>query len=512
MICAEKKSSKICPHHLTEWSKELQNISKEITSWEKVYKEAKIVGSDNSRNIKDIYKQLEVARQKRRNIIKDPIPVREQNLHDRAKEMREYGDKTNAECVEMLKTREAQKRRAQRIRNAHKPFSGSTINHIIKPACIPDMNDVDTEAKLIWDEIAKTNNGKDITEWKRVTGKSRVEALLNAWNKKHFNQAQSSPLATEDWQNNLDNQEYQNKILDGSQDFHDIPTEIKEWLSHMKYHENIEPNKVKFDVSYESFTKYVKKIKEKTTSSPSGRHYGHYKSLLDTDEFQTLYDILDIAIKYQVILPRWLEVILILMEKDSNNPKIHRFRSIHMIEGDLGYVLKRNWAKKLMAYTEEKNILCEDQYGARKNHQAQSAVINKIISFDLSEQLREPIAHQENDAQNCYDRLILNLVSLATRRYGMSQEANTFMSEVLKKMHYHSRTGYGATEIFYAWSHVMKIWGLGQGMAWAGPGWLFISEIIMKAMQKNSYGIKMTDPTRTITIKRMEIHLSMTQD
>ena len=58
MICAEKKSSKIRPHHLTEWSKELQNITKEIKSWEKLYKEAKIVGNDNSRNIQDIYKQL----------------------------------------------------------------------------------------------------------------------------------------------------------------------------------------------------------------------------------------------------------------------------------------------------------------------------------------------------------------------------------------------------------------------------------------------------------------------
>ena len=43
---------------------------------------------DESTNINEIYKKLETARKKRSKFIKDPIT----NLHDRSKEMREYGD------------------------------------------------------------------------------------------------------------------------------------------------------------------------------------------------------------------------------------------------------------------------------------------------------------------------------------------------------------------------------------------------------------------------------------
>ena len=33
----------------------------------------------------------------------------------------------------------------------------------------------------------------------------------------------------------------------------------------------------------EDFKTYIKTIDEKRSSSPSGRHYGHYKTLLDND-------------------------------------------------------------------------------------------------------------------------------------------------------------------------------------------------------------------------------------
>lgn len=33
-----------------------------------------------------------------------------------------------------------------------------------------------------------------------------------------------------------------------------------------------------------NFQNYIRKIKERTSSSPSGRHYGHYKVMLTSDE------------------------------------------------------------------------------------------------------------------------------------------------------------------------------------------------------------------------------------
>ena len=106
-------------------------------------------------------------------------------------------------------------------------------------------------------------------------------------------------------------------------------------------------------VTEEEFRGKMKAWRETTTTSPSGRHLGHYKSLfaiidrsLDEDEREQLQQIqkdimtcylgvINYAIKHRYSLERWRTIMNNMIYKEPGNVKIHRLRVIHIYEADL---------------------------------------------------------------------------------------------------------------------------------------------------------------------------------
>ena len=116
------------------------------------------------------------------------------------------------------------------------------------------------------------------------------------------------------------------------------------------------------------FRSYIKKIDEKTSSSPSTRHYGHYKTLLEADEkyIEVIHVILEMALQSQVILSRWKQTVTALIEKKTGSPLIHRFRVIHVIEGDIQFISRFFYAFQMMNKAETLNLITDQQYGGRR--------------------------------------------------------------------------------------------------------------------------------------------------
>jgi hypothetical protein len=92
--------------------------------------------------------------------------------------------------------------------------------------------------------------------------------------------------------------------------------------------------------------------KERTTTSPSCKHLGHYKALLsrglddpqliEGKEFankqkklvQVHVDMLNYAIRYWYSYKRWQIIINIILPKEKGNNKIHRIQIIHIYKAD----------------------------------------------------------------------------------------------------------------------------------------------------------------------------------
>jgi hypothetical protein len=97
--------------------------------------------------------------------------------------------------------------------------------------------------------------------------------------------------------------------------------------------------------------------------SPSGRHLGHYRSLLVndgydgyTDEdpdpsdkiFGVYYQVATAALDWGVSLQRWQNSITTMIEKQLGCPRINKLRVIHLYEADSNLLLKIIWARRLV--------------------------------------------------------------------------------------------------------------------------------------------------------------------
>lgn len=85
----------------------------------------------------------------------------------------------------------------------------------------------------------------------------------------------------------------------------DTPAPVLDYIRHLKRPATIEKYSL-FRYSLEEFRTFVKNADERTSSSPSLRHYGHRKTLRQhaPDIFEDLFTILGIIMKHGIMLKR----------------------------------------------------------------------------------------------------------------------------------------------------------------------------------------------------------------
>ena len=94
-----------------------------------------------------------------------------------------------------------------------------------------------------------------------------------------------------------------------------------------------------------------------------------------------IYEILNTAYRHNVVLHRWARVNDILIRKDGISDRIHRFRNITIIEGDLQYIMKTVWGKRMMDSAED--VLSTAQ-NCRRGRVVQSSVLGHRLGMDIT--------------------------------------------------------------------------------------------------------------------------------
>lgn len=116
--------------------------------------------------------------------------------------------------------------------------------------------------------------------------------------------------------------------------------------------------------------------------------------------------------------------------------------AIRIVEGDLQYVAKYFYSHKMMNNAEKHNLISDEQYGGRANRMAQSAVINKILYYNISHQQGMSAAFMDDDARACYDRIITPLSSLEAIKWGLSLQVANFTTNFIHNQKFHIRTNH----------------------------------------------------------------------
>ena len=411
MVGAERRCTKVSSHHIDDWcpetmeALELRRHKKTLlTKASKITLDTNLVNAIET--FRDASVQYKEANNKYLELKKQSKQKRKDFQMELAKEVAASKGTEAAKEINTLIHIEKQRNQALRLNSTLKPRSSGGPTSILIPAISeyqrPYQRDFDhMKIDTIWQRI-EFDNGEDVINWQRVTDQKIVEAMLLKWQQCHFTQANETPFASEYWHRELQDPEVQEQILDGTYDIPaHLPAEAKEILKNMKRPDNIENNLS--EASYTDFFDFIKKIKEKRSSSPSGRHYGHYKVIMVSapQYLQILHGILDLAVRHCIVLKRWQTTVTSLIEKKQGTPFIHKFRAIHIIEGDLQFVARFYYAKQMMQHAEKNNLITDEQYGGRKGRMAQSAVLNKIAYYNISHQTLTSCAFMDNDARAC---------------------------------------------------------------------------------------------------------------
>ena len=319
----------------------------------------------------------------------------------------------------------------------------------------------------------------------------------------HFAQSNTTPFTTDEWINKLADESFQQKLLRGP-----FPSQLSltpaanQILQSFSSPDPIPT--IPLLPTWTQFTDFIVKANETTSASPSTRHYGHYKALLMSAPIilRGIFDLLCLALKNGIVLERWQKTVTTVIPKDGVTPKIHRLRPIHIIEVELQFISKNIWSKKLMSSAESHMQITDAQFGGRRNRQAQSSVINTVLTFDYHRQLRKAFSHNNDDLRANFDRELAHYSAAETRKNGLPYEAGQFLIKTTQSQKFFIKTKAGISDSFYQFSPSNKIWGLGQGISWAGVCWQFTATTIDKCMQQSSYTSIFSNPDNSISIEQ----------
>jgi hypothetical protein len=203
-------------------------------------------------------------------------------------------------------------------------------------------------------------------------------------------------------------------------------------------------------ITPEEFSSSYKVAKENTSSSPSGRHIGHYKAILKDQTLTALHAAM-MSIPFQVgIIPdRWKRVTDIMLEKTAGDSRCHRLRIIALFESDLNHAKRILIGRKMSHLIEDKELLPDMQFGSRPGKRCISAVLKKILAHDHIRLLKQTAAFVENDATGCYDRLINNLILMVLKNLGIPTTVTTSLGLLWDNTIHMIKTMYGTSHVTY---------------------------------------------------------------
>jgi len=210
-------------------------------------------------------------------------------------------------------------------------------------------------------------------------------------------------------------------------------------------------SEIPYQVSTEDFASGFQAANERTASSPSGRHLGHYKAVLDNPAIMEFHaTIANFALEFSLPPTRWCRALQIWLEKDPGEPKINRLRIIQLLEADFNMVLKIVWGRRMVWHAEDSHALDRvPQFGTRPGKSPQDALLLKVLSYDYIRYRREESAVFNNDAKGCYDRIIPCYGMACSRRLGVPLPAIRMMLSALFSMQFWVRNAYGVSPGFY---------------------------------------------------------------
>ena len=407
------------PQGAYKWSPRLEQAGQTITFWKSRLSRVRIpvppppfelsikarlsINDDNTNDIAIIRTHISNAWKNLREIQKNSVVIRDQHLLDLASK---YADKcgwTEENAVNQIRTWEAARRMAKKLRWYIKTNSKNGVNTLL----IPEIDE----------------NG--VTTWKTISDKDEIFHLLIQRNTEKLSMSNKSPFATgpiADAIGPYGDNDIVDKLLNGTLtpeslgiDPNDIDIELNTLLQALQYATTPTGKKIpqiESMISLDEYKQLFRKTGEMTASSPSKTHMGHYIASCERDSIAMVHLLMmNIPFQYGFPLDRWLHSLhCMLLKKDR--PYINKLRIIQLIEADFNASMKILLSRRLMRHADNAGVNSTQTHGGRQGRSTYDAMIISQLTTDIRRLNKSNLLVTFNDADGCYNRVRPELCSI----------------------------------------------------------------------------------------------------
>jgi hypothetical protein len=139
-------------------------------------------------------------------------------------------------------------------------------------------------------------------------------------------------------------------------------------------------------------------------------------------------------------------------------------------------------------------------YGCRPNRRAIYPVFVDVTQTELSMVQRSILVRFNNDATACFDRILVHVLTLCLRSFGMPKKLTTILGNLLEAAKYAIKKGIGISKETYQHSAESPAFGSGQGSGVSAQGWGEIASTTFDAHDKFGKGCLYDDPWKTFLV------------
>jgi len=239
-------------------------------------------------------------------------------------------------------------------------------------------------------------------------------------------------------------------------------------------------------ISGEDYRNYWYGRKEKTSSSYSRLHFGHWIACADSPYLSSLLaKKIELSFRSGSPLKRWLSGLSVMLEKVAGVNLVDKLRAILLMEADFNFANALYFGKRTMEMAKKSDIITNDTFGSKQDSCPIEVPMCRMLFFDLVRQTRRNASLGSFDAQSCYDRIAHSFLSLVAQAVGTPQPLIITMLKAIQQMKLFLRTGYGDSDRHYCSTDKKRPYqGSVQGNGAAPCLWLLISSFLLRYMKQ----------------------------
>eukprot|EP00956_Cyclotella_meneghiniana_P022017 scaffold40896_cov41-Cyclotella_meneghiniana.AAC.6 len=283
--------------------------------------------------------------------------------------------------------------------------------------------------------------------------------------------------------------------LDGHQGTKDIFDEVARIRS------IVPKNSVSTDLRRPVWKEKWRGSSEKTSSSLSGLHFGHYIAGTSSEIISHHHALkATICLKRGFSIDRWKGGMTCILEKLPGCCLVTKLRAILLMEADYNAKNKIIYGVRMMDNARLHKLMQEEIY-SEQGRTAEDGALAKILFYDLVRQTKWPASIASIDAANCYDSIAHAIASLIFQAFGVPVEGVQAMLEAIQDMKYFLRTAYGDSKGCAQSKIEIKYQGLCQGNGAAPAGCAVISITVLRAHKRKGHGATFMCPISKASVK-----------